>query len=104
MPMRLHQARIALRGISAIISLDRRHRIPRATAEELRGRIAAGYTRYKGKFVIGGHLMSFVIDDAGVHPLPCDPALRIREPAEWPPPPLVPPSAHPVKRHAGFFL
>lgn len=64
-------------AVLAHISLYSRHGIARAGMDELRSRIAK---HYDGPFVLGDDLMSFVIDDSGVHQQPYDPDIRFREP------------------------
>lgn len=64
-------------AVLAHISLYSRHDIPRADMNELRNRIAQNYG---GPFLIGEDLMSFVIDDSGVHPQPYDPKSKFSEP------------------------
>jgi ribonuclease Z len=65
-------------AVLAHISLYSRYGIPRASMDELRSRIAE---HYDGPFVIGDDLMSFVVDDSGVHQLPYDPESKFKEPA-----------------------
>lgn len=64
-------------AVLAHISRYSRHGIPRASMDELRSRIAENYD---GPFVVGDDLMSFVIDDSGVHAQPYDPESKFREP------------------------
>ncbi|VVD99744.1 Ribonuclease Z [Pandoraea eparura] len=64
-------------AVLAHISLYSRHGIPRASMDELRDRISQGY---RGRFVIGEDLMSFIIGNDGASPVPYDPGVRSREP------------------------
>lgn len=64
-------------AVLAHISLYSRHGIQRASMDELRSRIAE---HYDGPFVIGDDLMSFVIDDSGVHQQPYNADVKFQEP------------------------